>query len=350
MGDFDSVEQGISLKCPHCGSSLTFNPDSQLLECEVCGSKFNEDELKNKTITFKEQETFDEELKDYHCPSCGAEIMADENTTTEFCAYCGSPVVLRGRVNGMLKPNLIIPFAINKEKAKQILIDYLKNYLYVPKSFFEEANLNKVTGIYYPFWEADVDTNSNMTAEAKKVRTWMSGDRKYTETSYFNIYRSGEIHFEDISVNALKSADKKLIESVLPYPIESHKDFKMEYLTGFYAKKNDLTFDEVSEEIGNKISSYSNTVLLNTVSGYNGGVIIKDSHTSVKKQSHDYTLLPVWILDYKYKGKDYTFAVNGATGKAFGEIPISKAKLWFTFAGVTASIVAFLSLIGGLFL
>lgn len=350
MGDFESREQGISLKCPHCGSALTFNPDSQLLECSVCDSKFSEEELKDKTISFKEQETFDEELKDYHCPSCGAEILADDTTTTEFCAYCGSPVVLRGRVNGMLKPNLIIPFAINKEKAKEILINYLKQYMYVPKSFFDEANLDKITGIYYPFWEADVDTDSHMMAEAVKIRTWTTGDRKYTEKSYYNIHRSGQIHFEDISVNALKSADKKLIESVLPFPIENHKDFKMEYLSGFYAKKNDLSFEDVSGEIGEKIISYANTVLLNTVDGYNGGVNIRDSHSNILKQSHDYTLLPVWILDYKYRGKDYTFAVNGVTGKAFGEIPMSKPKLWLTFAGVTASVVALLSLIGGLFL
>ena len=350
MGDFESREQGISLKCPHCGSALTFNPDSQLLECAVCGSKFNEDEIKDKAISFKEQETFDEELKDYHCPSCGGEILADETTTTEFCAYCGSPVVLRGRVNGMLKPNLIIPFAINKEKAKQILTNYLKQFMYVPKSFFEEANLDKITGIYYPFWEADIDTNSNLVAEGKKIRTWTSGDRKYTETSYYNIQRTGEIHFEDISVNALKSADKKLIESVLPYPIPDHKPFKMEYLTGFYSKKNDLSYEDVSPEIHSKLNSYANTVLLNTISGYNGGVRVKNSKSDILKHNHDYTLLPVWILDYKYKGKDYTFAVNGVTGKAFGEIPISKTKLWITFASVTAGIVALLSLIGGMVL
>ena len=274
--------------------------------------------------------------------------MADETTTTEFCAFCGSPVVLRGRVNGLLKPNLIIPFAITKDKAKKILIDYLKNYMYVPKSFYEEANLDKITGIYYPFWEADVDTNSSMKAEGTKVRTWVVGDRKYTETSYYNINRAGEIHLEDVSVNALKSADKKLIESVLPYPIDAHKEFKMEYLTGFISKKNDLSYEELSEEMNNKIADYANKILLNTVSGYNGGVRIIHSNSILKKQSHDYTLLPVWIVDYKYKGKDYTFAVNGATGKPFGEIPISKPKLWLTFAGVIAAITTLLSIIGGL--
>ncbi len=347
MGDFESSEQGISLKCPHCGSALKFNPDTQTLDCDACGSKFNENELKDKTISFKETETFDEELKDYHCPSCGAEILADETTTTEFCAFCGSPVVLRGRVNGVLKPNLIIPFAINKEKAKKILSDYLKQYMYVPKSFYKEANLDKITGIYYPFWEADVDTDSNLSAEGKVIRTWVAGDREFTETSYYDIHRAGEIHLEDISVNALKSADKKLIESILPYPINDHKEFKMEYLTGFYSKKNDLSFEDVSEEMNRKIVEYSNHVLLDTVSGYNGGVRIVNSHSNILKQSHDYTLLPVWILDYKYRGKDYTFAVNGITGKTFGEIPLSKPKLWLTFAGVTAALATILALFLG---
>ena len=38
--------------------------------------------------------------------------------------------------------------------------------------------------------------------------------------------------------------------------------------------------------------------------------------------------MPIWILTYKNKkGKVYTYAMNGHTGKIYGELPISKWKL-----------------------
>ena len=348
MDDFYN-EQGISLKCLNCGSPLEYNPETQGFDCKTCQSSFTEEELSRRAVSFTEQETFDEEFKDYNCPGCGAEILADENTTTEFCVYCGNPVVLKGRVSGQLKPSLIIPFLIDKRKAQEILVNYLSKYSYTPNSFYKESNLEKITGIYYPFWEADINTSSSLDATGTKIKSWIIGDRKYTETSYYKIKRSGLIHFEDISVNALKSADKKLVESVLPYPVKEHIPFKMAYLSGFYSKKNDLSYSDVYGEIKNKLGGYSKSVLENTIGGYNS-ISVNQSVANILSEKHDYTLLPIWILNYKYRGKNYTYAINGVTGKVFGEVPLSKARLGLTFAGIGASIFAILSMLGGLFL
>ena len=348
MSSFSTAKQGASVRCPSCGSTLKFDPETQKLVCDSCGSSFSEEELKSKSSNSeKTSETFDDELKDYHCPSCGAEILADEHTTTEFCMYCGNPVVFKGRVSGQMKPNSIIPFSISKERAKEILKDYLKQHSFVPSSFFKEANLEKISGVYYPFWEADIDTNSSILAEGTTSSTWITGNTEHIETRYYDIERVGDIHFEDISVNAFSGADKKLIESVLPFPIKNHKDFKMEYLSGFHAKKNDLKLKDVSGEIKSKMQNYSNSVLLDTVSGYEG-LTVKNSSSKVLNEKYDYTLLPIWIVNYKYFGKNWTFAINGVTGKVFGEIPISRPKLGLTFAGVASAVFALLALLGGM--
>ena len=53
-------------------------------------------------------------------------------------------------------------------------------------------------------------------------------------------------------------------------------------------------------------------------------------------------MLPVWMVNVKYKDKMYIFAMNGQTGEFIGDIPldVGKAFLYFflifiaTFAGV----------------
>ena len=45
----------------------------------------------------------------------------------------------------------------------------------------------------------------------------------------------------------------------------------------------------------------------------------------------DCNLLPVWLMNIKYKENLYRYAVNGQTGKVVGEIPISVKKRNFYF-------------------
>jgi DNA-directed RNA polymerase subunit RPC12/RpoP len=339
------VSSGASLICPACGAPLKFDPATQQFHCEFCLSKFSKKEIERPTPA--DVDTIDEALNEYNCPSCGATIVADLNTTADFCAFCGNPVILKGRVSGEIKPNLIIPFSVTKVQAQNILRDFLKKKKFVPASFFSQANLDKVTGVYHPFWELDADTDSSVNVTATTSSHWRSGNKEYTKTNYFNVFRSGEIHMEDISVHALKDADKQLLEGVLPYPIQSHQPFSMEYLSGFYAKKYDLSRKDVEGEARAKMYNYAGKILTDTITGYDSVHIDRQS-VVVTHASWDYTLLPIWVLAYRYGGKVYNFAVNGVTGKVFGEIPLSKPKLWLTAGGIAAAVATVVGLIGGL--
>ena len=221
MSGFNTAKQGASIKCPSCGSTLKFNPQTQKLACDSCHSEYSEEQIKKlSTKTTETTEKSDTKLMDYHCPSCGAELVADEHTTADFCLYCGSPVVLKGRVVGEFQPDTMIPFKITKDKAKELLKEYLLQYSYIPSSFYKEAQLDKISGIYYPFWEADIDTKSSLQAEGRTSHSWIVGNVQYTETKHYDVVRAGDIHFEDITVNAFSGADKNLIENEIFIPEE----------------------------------------------------------------------------------------------------------------------------------
>ena len=59
--------------------------------------------------------------------------------------------------------------------------------------------------------------------------------------------------------------------------------------------------------------------------------------------------MPVWILNYNYKGKIHTFAMNGQTGKIVGKLPKSFGKIAAWFGGIFAGVTGILMLLGGLF-
>ena len=59
----------------------------------------------------------EQEMRSCCCPSCGAELVCDHATIAASCPYCDNPTVIRSRVAGALRPDLVIPFKLEKDAA-----------------------------------------------------------------------------------------------------------------------------------------------------------------------------------------------------------------------------------------
>ncbi len=348
----------VAYKCPSCGAGIPFDAEKQLFKCEYCLSEYTEEEIAAQTPeenneqtsqnTDEENEDFCKDYLSYTCKNCGAEVFADEHTAAEICYYCHQPVVCSGRLTGQLKPHFIVPFAYDKAEAEKRFLKFAKSKWFVPRDFFAPKQVEKIQGVYYPFWLTDIDVCASRTANAENIRTWKVGKNLYTETSHYKLYRAGDIHFEDVTTGAFDSESKAMLEGVLPYPTESLKDFTSTYLSGYIAKKRTVEHSDTFDEVKKRVTEYSGELLKETMTGYTT-VLPQGTTVKINKIVGDYTLLPLWILTYNKGGKVYTYAMNGHTGKVYGELPISGKKLWLLFAIMSLGIT-FLGMIGGLLL
>ncbi len=345
------MDSTVTYKCPNCDAGLLFDAEKQSFVCEFCLSSFKEEDLVGKEAKEKsdkheeENKEFNEEINQYYCPSCGAEVIMDKSTVADFCYYCHNPIVLSGKMSGAKKPTKIVPFKFDRQEAKDIFLRYAKKKWFVPNDYFSPEQSDKIKGIYYPFWVTDADSYSSLDAIGHKVRTWRSGNFLYTETSRYKVRRAGKIHFEDITTSAISSEDKAMLEGILPYELNEHQEFSMPYLQGFTAKVRDIERESLSVEIRNRMSGYADTLLSNTVTGYSS-VHDREVDLNITGSHWEYTLMPVWVLNYKRKGKNYTYAMNGSTGKIYGELPVSIPKLAILFGAVAALFGLLVFLIG----
>lgn len=345
----------VTYNCPNCGAELYFDADKQKLACEFCESEFTTEEIislgGNESAEQRDRENAEycEHMNDYECLNCGAEVSVEENTAAGICIYCDSPVILKGKLSGQMKPDRIIPFLYGKEEAENKFLEFVKKRWFLPKGFAERSRAEKIKGIYYPFWVTDADTDGYISADATKIRTWRSGNKRYTETSKYRVERAGYIHFEDIVTSALSDEDKEMLEGILPYPSESLKPFEMSYLSGFAAKKRNIEREALSAEVKARMDGYATTLLKDTISGYNS-VSVSKKTLNVRQSHWEYSLMPIWILNYKTEKKMYTYAMNGYTGKVYGCLPICWKKLLVATAGLFTVLSGIAALIGGLIL
>ena len=123
----------MEYECPACGGGLQFDSGLQKVKCPYCDTEFEVESMLHKDADMAEdlpqaesacfwQE--DENIFTYICQSCGGEILCDHNTAATSCPYCDSPVVMKERLAGSLRPDLVIPFRLDKAAAKAALLQH----------------------------------------------------------------------------------------------------------------------------------------------------------------------------------------------------------------------------------
>jgi DNA-directed RNA polymerase subunit RPC12/RpoP len=288
-------------------------------------------------------------MKVYNCPSCGAQLICDETTAATACPYCDNPTIVPGQFGGVLKPDYVIPFKINKEQAIAALKKHYVGKRLLPNEFKNQNHLEEIKGIYVPFWLFDGEAEGKMRFEATKTTTYRSGDYRITKTMYYDVRREGTISFARIPVDGSTKMPDDYMDSIEPFNYEELKPFSTAYLPGYMADKYDVTVEESSKRADTRAENTTADCMRNTVSGY-VGVIEKNRNIQLKRGEVKYALLPVWILNTKWNGKKYLFAMNGQTGKFVGDLPVDKNKKTRIFAavyGITALVIAAIMLFAG---
>lgn len=349
-----------SYKCPSCGAGIHFKPTLDKFKCDYCLSEYTVEEFKEaseeliaeekqeETVSESTEEIIPENLQQYTCKSCGAEVVTDETTSSTFCFYCHNPVILTKKLQGDFKPKKMIPFTVDKEKAKESFLKWAGDKKLVPEDFTSSSQLEKITGVYLPYWWVDAKAEINFVGEGRKVRVYRVGDIEHTETKKYKIVRKGKMDINNIPEFAFTKIKKALINGILPYRDSEAIDFSMPYLSGFFAEQYDIPKEKVQPKIDGEINKYFSNMVNGTVSEFNH---VSSRKNAFKSRGNDwnYTLLPAWILTYNYNGKIYVYAVNGQTGKAYGELPLSTSRTTKA-SGIIFGIVFVLLILGGMFI
>lgn len=350
----------LEYKCPCCNASLSFGTQTQQMKCEYCDNVFDLDTVRSfaesqipdaeSGIQWEEEKNTqwnDDEkahLQVFLCEACGGQLITDDHTAATFCPYCGNAAILPGRLSGGLKPEGVIPFRTTKEDAKAAFLKLCKGKPLLPKWFTREQQLEKITGIYVPFWLYDCRADLRGSYRATRIHTWADSRYTYTKTDHYLLNRQADASYSGIPMDGSTKMDDSFMESIEPFDYEALEEFDTAYLSGFLADKYDVEAHAGEERIRQRVEAAMNDQLQSSFLGY-ATVIPASRQLQIHHSQAKYVLLPVWMLNIKWKDKTYTFAMNGQTGKMTGQLPVCPGRTAAWFAGLWAAASGAVSLI-----
>ena len=340
----DEVKEKTN-KCESCGAQMLFDAETQSLKCSHCGrlnvfdvksssdykEPFNVDSVKSNATT---------EYIEYLCETCGRKHVLKRGQTDLRCPSCGDRNLKRVlRID--YKPDGILPFRIDKNKATKCFFDWLKKRKMSPNDLKNVDRTRFLQGFYVPIYCFDFDTSStysgvgvNYTKDSEgreqEHRSAFSGTKRYPYQNYIE--------------GATKIMATKSIQKLEPFS-RNYYVYTSEFVYGWIGAETNIELqsayynmtETVRDDLYYKIKSDLNRKY-SEIQSFKCNTIFSNVR-------YQYLYVPIYKGSYSYRNKDYTFFINGESGKVVGQAPIS---VWKTLGKAllialgVAGVVAFL--------
>ncbi|MBI5823913.1 MAG: hypothetical protein HZB18_07805 [Chloroflexi bacterium] len=299
--------------CPKCGGRMAFAPDGQALVCEYCTRNQSldagpqTDDEKDFIVAMATMKGHGKPLQEqvFHCNGCGAEFILPPGQISANCVYCDSPhVVSLEKAKDLLAPDAILPHAFDQKRATRFLIEWVEDQRIKP-----EKKVDLPQGLYLPLWTFDVGGAIEYTAE--KV--------EYEEDSFLNPDKPKVIRVTDqypVMVDNLPlPASRKLsavfLKLIPVFDIKSAKPYDPRFLASWPAEIYDVPMADASLDARSQTYNAYKKKLPHLINGMN---LVRTSSANLVVESFKLVLLPVWLTELPFDGREHLVLINGQSG------------------------------------
>ena len=155
-----------------------------------------------------EQRGWDAAKRTVQCQSCKAVSVFDPGRVGQNCDFCGSPALVDYQeIKAPIRPQGVLPFKVDQGRVREQMRDWFRGRWFAPNNLGSKALVDRVHGVYVPYWTFDAHAVCPWTAEA--------GHYYYTTERY----RDNQGRSRTRQVRHVRPLD--LLRPMAPYPLAS---------------------------------------------------------------------------------------------------------------------------------
>ena len=283
------------IHCPGCGAPAAYDIRSGVYACQYCGGKVTAGEAQKEKLGFRglQQSRIGESAKNYRlqtasCSGCGAKVVFEENEALAKCAFCGKALVRRDYLYRQNLPEIVIPFQITQEEARDILSAWCDEHTRKKEAQLLKKKLGELKGFYLPY---------------EFVRGPVS--------CRVSRFEGGNVHtcrgfIDEVFVNCSKQLDNLLLDGMEPFDLNGLTAFDLAYVAGHHVKTDNISGKELEQRVKEEVgASYAPAVRK----------VLESEAVEVDTDVSDVVRMPALLPVYYLSDGELMAAVNGQTGK-----------------------------------
>ena len=333
--------------CAACGAQAEWNPSRQLLVCPFCGTSapFTVDAQSGALVEndlAKALRDLPDEARGWladkrtvQCQSCKAVSVFDPERVGQNCGFCGSPsLVDYAEIKAPIRPQSLLPFKISEPQVREQIRRWYASKWLAPGTLKNRALVDRVRGVYIPYWTFDAQAVCPWEAEA--------GHYYYTTESYRDNQgrnqtrqvrhvrwepASGLVRhfFDDEPVPGTHGVSHALLRQVEPFQTAELVPYDTAFLSGFIVEHYQIVLLDAAQASQDAMTRRLEELCAAEIPGDTHRNL--QIHPTFSAQTFKHILVPIWLLTYLYATKMYQVVVNGYDGRMAGQYPKSPWKI-----------------------
>jgi hypothetical protein len=318
--------------CPKCGGRMAFAPDGQTLVCDYCsrnqvvGANTKEADEKDFIIAMATSRGHGKPLQEqvFHCTGCGAEFIMPPKQISASCVYCDSPyVVSLEKTKDLLAPDGIIPHVFDQKHATKLLVDWVEG-----NSIKPEKKVELPRGLYLPLWTFDIGGVIDYTGEMVEYEDQMFAKRG--QKKVVRITDQYPIMVDDLPLPASRKLSAVFLKLINAFDMKTIKPYDPRFLANWPAEIYDVPMADASLDARSQAYARYKEKLPYLLSGMN---LVHTSSENLVVESFKLNLLPVWMTELPFDGREHLVLINGQNEFVASDVPDTAQKQDKTEAG-----------------
>ena len=311
--------QADRFMCPKCGGRMAFSPDGATLVCDYCTSKnqlgagSGTESEKDFIVAMATMKGHGKPLQEqvFHCKGCGAEFILPPNQISSNCAYCDSPHVVNLETSkDLLAPNSILPHAFDQKHATRSLIEWVQSHNIKP-----EKKVDLPRGIYLPMWTFDIGGFIDYTSET--VQYEENGFNNDRERKVIRIEDKYPVLENDLALPASRKLSAVFMKLIPGFDLSALKEYDPRYLASWLAEVYDVPMADASLDARSQAFNRLKKQLPYLLNGMN---LVRTSSAGMLVESFKLVLLPVWMTELPFDGREHLVLINGQSGAVASDL------------------------------
>ena len=309
------VKSPLRIICQNCGYPVTFDIESQTYRCPMCGETSGIEQTRQES--FRLHELHKEELRAQRaeleattCSGCGAKIVFPQGEVLSNCDFCGGRLVRADAKELGFAPDLVIPFVLTEEDAKERLREWAADHPKTAEARMINSSLEEIQGYYMPY-------------EIVRGPVKIKANRAGVSRTYL-----GRGFIENTAANCVREMDSALLDAAGSFDLDAAVPFEYGCIAGHRALISDISDNDIDRRVRRRAANTYLPTVQKT---------LQDSDIRIKVTSEQLlsasAMLPVYVLK---KGR-LSAVVNGQTGCIAVSLKDKKKKP-FPFWAVEAAV------------
>ena len=312
--------------CPKCGGRMAFAADGQSLVCDYCtrthamGFASKPADEKDFVTAMATARGHGKPLNEqvFHCDGCGSEFLLPPNQITANCMYCDSPhVVSFEDSKDLLEPDGVLNHAFDQRQAVKFLIKWVEENQIKP-----EKKVDLPRGLYIPLWTFDVGGEIDYTGEVyeddENIFASRSGQRQVRRES-----GSYPVLVDDLPIPASRKLSAVFVELIPSFELKAVKPYDPRFLADWPAEVYDIPMAEASLDARGQAYAQLKEDLPYKLSPMR---IVHSSSAKMAIESFKLVLMPVWMTELPFDGREHLVLINGQNGVVASDLPDKSEK------------------------